>query len=325
MWDRIQKQFDARVMPQKALAFWHADPGTLKLVNQGINIVYRFESEGEGRYMRLTNASLRSKQQVEAAVDFLQHLYTQGCSVCRPVASKSGLLIEEVLHQGQHYLATAVQEVPGGDLGLYQTRKEVYQAWGYALGQIHRASQSYKPRGCDNFLTWRDLDAEVKGHIQNVEPEIQEVYHKVARWLQTLPEDKSNFGLTHADFRPGNAFWDGKKVSIIDFDEPVYHWFMADVARAMLEFADHSQRGRFFEWFLLGYREVKTLDGFWADQLDLFIRMKDLDLYTWILHCWEGPQIPGGESREETLHKIRARLLRFPEKRESYPGSPIDF
>jgi Ser/Thr protein kinase RdoA (MazF antagonist) len=311
MWDQIQSQLDHKTLSSLAVKLWTHEPRSLRLINLGINVVYRFENKGEGRYLRLTSASLRSLSEAEAAVDYLNHLSMYGCQVCRPLTSKAGKFIETLSYNGQECLATVVQEVSGQELGIQHTRREVYQAWGYSLGQLHQAAQSYQPPRSLKFLTWQDLWKEVAGHIDTVESEIQAVYHAVDHWLQTLPHQDDNFGLTHADFRPGNVFWDGKTASIIDFDEPVYHWFMADIARAMLEFSNHPQRTQFQEWFISGYRRAKPLEDFWLNQLQWFMRMKDLDMYTWTLNCLQGPQIPGGESREEFLSKIRARLLLF--------------
>ncbi|MBL0942658.1 MAG: phosphotransferase [Alphaproteobacteria bacterium] len=309
MWDQIQSQLDHNALASLAVRLWAHDPHSLRFINLGINVVYRFENKGEGRYLRLTNASLRSLSEVEAATDYLKHFSEQGCEVCKPIASKAGIYIEKLSLEGQDYLATVVQEVPGQAMGVNHTQKQVYETWGYSLGQLHQAAKNYRPPSSLRFLTWQDLWKEITDRMGTVEPELQAVYRAVDQWLQTLPLQDDSFGLTHADFRPGNIFWDGKTASIIDFDEPVYHWFMADIARAMLAFSGHPQRIEFLDWFITGYRQAKPLADFWLDQLQWFMRMKDLDMYTWTLNCWQGPKVPGGDSRDAFLAKTRARLL----------------
>ena len=74
------------------------------------------------------------------------------------------------------------------------------------------------------------------------------------------------FGLTHTDVRSENAMWDGERVRIIDFDEPVYHWYASDVMRPFLEFArlPADEFDSLFDAFLAGYREVREFSDRWA-------------------------------------------------------------
>jgi hypothetical protein len=34
--------------------------------------------------------------------------------------------------------------------------------------------------------------------------------------------------------------YDGKRFSIIDFDEPVYHWYIADIVKPFLEVSEQN-------------------------------------------------------------------------------------
>jgi amicoumacin kinase len=109
-------------------------------------------------------------------------------------------------------------------------------------------------------------------------------FDEVSRWLRSLPTDR-DFGLTHADFRPGNAIWDCQKVTVIDFDEPVWQWLFVDVARAMLEYEGRplDERRELLELFLQGYREIRPIDPMWETKIGWFLRYRTLCMYVWSL------------------------------------------
>jgi Ser/Thr protein kinase RdoA (MazF antagonist) len=67
------------------------------------------------------------------------------------------------------------------------------------------------------------------------EKRIQDLYQAIDNSFRAFPVNSQNFGLTHGDHRPGNVLYDGKQVHPIDFDEPVYHWYMADIAKPFLD------------------------------------------------------------------------------------------
>ena len=64
-------------------------------MNDGINIVYGFEVEGRGAYLKVCNSGNRSMLEHRAAVEYLEHLASNGADVCAPVLSSAGRLIEQ--------------------------------------------------------------------------------------------------------------------------------------------------------------------------------------------------------------------------------------
>lgn len=55
---------------QKRLQMPSGGANTVCLVNEGINLVYRFVHDGRSDYLRLTHAKLRSEDELEAAIAY---------------------------------------------------------------------------------------------------------------------------------------------------------------------------------------------------------------------------------------------------------------
>ncbi len=101
--------------------------------------------------------------------------------------------------------------------------------------------------------------------------------------MECLP--RRDYGLTHGDYRPGNVVWDGQVARTIDFDEPNFHWLIADVARALMELRDLplARRRRHREEFLRGYRAEREIEPFRVGQLPYFVQHRALLMRAWDL------------------------------------------
>ncbi|MDH5506306.1 MAG: phosphotransferase [Anaerolineae bacterium] len=311
MWYETQKRLEHAITPAVAAARWGAEAGALRLVNDGINVVYRFERGGQGYYLRLVHAALRDRATLEAVLDYLRHLAGAGAAVCRPVESLAENWVEDVVQGEELFLATVVQEVAGELLDVQQAGEAVMRAWGRSLAGLHNAAESFVPRDAATYYTWEKLWEEIAGLIGKHGDAMERAeYQRVDAWLRELPRDAGSFGLTHADYRAGNMIWDGAQVHTIDFDEPVYHWYAADIARVMLDFEDSppALREQAREWFVAGYRAVRPLAARWVDDLDWLMRMKRLGMYIWTVAERGGRTAEMDEKTVAWLAACRGRI-----------------
>src|SRR5690242_1134560 len=61
-------------LARQIAARWPHDPGTLRLFRSSANSVYRFDEDGQGRFLRFAAAPERPRRLIEAEVDLLQWL-----------------------------------------------------------------------------------------------------------------------------------------------------------------------------------------------------------------------------------------------------------
>lgn len=289
---------------------WVDNPIHLTLINNQINCVYRFECESKVYYLRITHEQIRSINELNAAIDFQQHLFLSNAPVCPVMASKNARLIELIQQDELVFLAHVCHEVPGAVMHFEHTDKKVYTGWGQSLAHLHRASQTYQPKE-HHFRTWKDLWQETTDYAKHETKDIKEIYHQINEWFVNNPVTDSNFGLTHCDHRPGNVLYDGHQIHIIDFDEPVYHWFISDIAMPFLDLSSkpHHEWKHLFNWFIEGYRSILPIDEKDLKSINWFTQMKSLGIYLWCKNEWHEPTAPGGKPREQWLSELRQMAL----------------
>ncbi len=282
-WHSKRDSFNHDLLPDLIGNLWGGNPNSLKLVGQAYNIVYRFEAGGKGYYLRIGHEVLHPLNKVRHVMHFLRFLADNDVPVGQPVQSTQGNYIE-ILEGG--YYAAAQTEALGAEIGLDHTDLPVYKAWGQSLGKLHAASRRYEPSTAIDYQF-----PTVQGFWKNIEqtiytespPQIQAVYAQLTDYMNNLP--KHDYGLIHGDYRPGNVIWDGTIARTVDFDEPNFHWYIADVSRALLEFYDRplEQRRAFRQAFMRGYQTEHTIDEFWVSQLPQFAQMRGMLMYAWDL------------------------------------------
>ena len=251
----------------------------LERVGVSANLVYRLKS---GNYLRLTHSSLRDVTAVAAGVDWARQLEIHGASVSVALESMTGCQIERV----GDWLTTVWNGIDGQPLGDAMTDAQL-EAWGAAAGLLHAASADYEARAVqtssgavlpERFALrtfWRKIEPVVRK-----DAELLEVYRQLTPWLEGLPE--TGLLTCHGDFRPANAVWDGSRVWIIDFDEPVLAWIEYDVARAMCRDVDgpFPNLARHLETFKRGYERHQILN---LERLQTFIQLHALLSLSWSL------------------------------------------
>jgi Ser/Thr protein kinase RdoA (MazF antagonist) len=308
----ILKRIDLTITPHKAAAKWRADPGSLQLVHHGINVIYRFRGGGQDHFLKLTHADLKSAAELEANWDFVQHLAEEGAPVSPPVLSMDRRKVVTIPQGEEVFLATVTQAMPGDLLPERMLPPETFRAWGKALARMQRASATFKPADASLYLDWKRNWDEIRALLAPSDTAALSEYKQVDAWFQSLSQDTQEFGLTHADFRAGNMLLHEGRITIIDFDEPVRHWWAADVARPLLDLLDHPRTERLQARgsFVAGYRSVRPLDEFWVEKLTWFMRMKALGMYSWSAAHWDARQ---DISRQAWVGQWQKRFAQAPD------------
>ena len=288
----ILNRINLNTTPQQAAAQWGVTPDSLELVNQGINVVFRFTAHENAYFLNLTHVDLKSQAELEANWNFLQHLVEEGAPVSPPVLARDGQKVIAIQQEEDTLLATVTRAMPGELVPEGMLSEETFHAWGRALAQMHNAAGSFQPADSSLYKTWDGIWKNTYALINRSDQAALHEFEQVDAWFQDLSADTPDFGLTHADFRAGNMLLHEGEITILDFDEPVWHWWAADMARPFLELSDYAieDRRQARGWFVQGYRSVRSLDEFWVENLPWFMRMKTLDIYAWSAAHWDERQ-----------------------------------
>ena len=106
-----------------------------------------------------------------------------------------------------------------------------------------------------------------------------QLVHLVARSAQL---DMHRYGLIHADMRLANLLVEGDQVTLIDFDDCGFCWFMYDFAAAISFHEDHPLVPVWRQNWLEGYQSVRALQPTDITALDTMILLRRMALLAWI-------------------------------------------
>jgi Ser/Thr protein kinase RdoA (MazF antagonist) len=104
----------------------------------------------------------------------------------------------------------------------------------------------------------------------------------LAARLAAFGAGPERYGLVHADTRLANLIVDDGAVSVIDFDDSGFSWFLYDVGTSVSFFEHEPQVPALIDSWLTGYRRVLSLQA--ADEAEIwtFILFRRLLLVAWI-------------------------------------------
>jgi Ser/Thr protein kinase RdoA (MazF antagonist) len=116
--------------------------------------------------------------------------------------------------------------------------------------------------------------------------------------LAAYGKGPDRFGLVHADMRLANLLVSGDRVTVIDFDDCGFSWFMYDVASSV-SFIEHEPYvPDLVDAWVTGYRRVAPLTSEDEAEIPTFIMLRRLLLVAWI----------GSHSSTDTAQELGAEF-----------------
>ena len=257
------------------------------------NLVYEYERDGQPGILRISFRPDRTADQIQAELHFVDYLAEHGVRVSRPMPSQNGRLLETIQVQGMplhivSFVRGKGMRVPDND---YYYRKdapieEYFQNWGRVLGQMHRLAKTYQPLSeAIKRPEWHQWEYYSGFPYGERLPLIQKKYDQLIAELHALPQDVDSYGLIHNDFNDGNftVDYDNGDITVFDFDDCCYFWFMYDIAcawesgvgrvwsRPLTERQDFMTH--YMENIMTGYTRENILNEAWLARLPLFLRL----------------------------------------------------
>jgi Ser/Thr protein kinase RdoA (MazF antagonist) len=247
-----------------AIRLWHGVTGSLQHISNSANHIYSFIESGKTRYLRLTSSCDRSKEQIEAELNFIIYLHKGGVNAMLPVPSAAGRFIEEIRF-ADNLLFGCVFEEAEGERFIYdsaKSKREHFRLRGRTLGQIHALSKAYVPPGRFRRFAWDEdkLLLEVGKFLPKSEKVVWRAYGELRERLQGFPKTRETYGLVHGDFGETNYRYRADQLNIFDFDDCSYHWFVYDLAITIYPHGWRKEGLQLLDWLLEGYSENMTLD-----------------------------------------------------------------
>jgi Ser/Thr protein kinase RdoA (MazF antagonist) len=285
---------------RQALGAFGIAPRALTLAARSENITFKVEADGGEVYaLRLHRPGYNTLAELNAERMWTAALSEAGFAV--PV----GLTTAD----GRHYAPVTLSDGEVRQAGLTRwTEGEVLAkviegehldlgAWFGRLGGIaaglHAHSAAWRvPPG----FTRRTLDAdglmgeapswgpfwEHAGFTPGEQALMAAARVKLHALLAALPRDPQHWGMIHADLHHGNLLIHGEALSVIDFDDAAWGWYLYDLAVALVH---HQRRADFYELraaLLAGYRAHRPLSAEEEALLPLFLLARRLAVIGWL-------------------------------------------
>jgi Ser/Thr protein kinase RdoA (MazF antagonist) len=164
-----------------------------------------------------------------------------------------------------------------------------------------------------NRKSWREQLLFVKETLSNDEVAAASELQRVRQWAEGLSTSKESFGLIHYDFELDNLYWDHGEVGILDFDDCLNTWYVADICYALRDLFEESidLNHPLFQEFIKGYSRETEIDILLIHDLPWFMRMHKLVLFATLLRTVD---IEESEQNSAWLIGLRKKLVSYIEE-----------
>lgn len=254
------------------------------------NYIYGFEKEEQSYIVRVSHSSHRTIDEVKSEIDFLYYLANNGANVSMPICTVNNQLVESInCKDNSYFVICAFTKAEGEAPSRQNVTDQMYYNYGKTIGMFHRLTKDYKESdGIMKRYTWDDdlLIKNAKKYLPEQDEIIIERLNEVIKEIHSIKQTKDNYGLIHTDIHFGNFFVKDDQLTVFDFDDCSYQYFISDIAIAIFYLIfmtkDESQFeivDRFMKYFMKGYitENQLSLDDYL--KIPLFLKLREIIIY----------------------------------------------
>ncbi|WP_127091257.1 phosphotransferase enzyme family protein [Aquabacter cavernae] len=269
-----------------------APDARLECLSVSENVAFRAEDGTRDLVLRVHRPGYHDRAEIASELAWLRALEGELPVPC-PVAARDGDFIQDLTPGGRlhhvvafRYLPGAAPE-PGADLSGW------FADLGALTARLHGHARSWRrPEGFRRkvwtFETtlgtaphWGDWRAGLGLEADGARV-IGRAAARLERDLAVIGQGPDVFGLIHADLRLANLLVDTAGLSLIDFDDCGFSWFLYDFAAAV-SFIEHEPYvPALAAAWADGYRRVAPLSQADAGLLPLFVTLRRILLTAWL-------------------------------------------
>ena len=287
---------------QRALERYDVTPdSTVSLLNVSENATFRVDDPmtGEKHILRVHRLDYHTREAIESELAWLDALRTDaGIRTPHVLSTTNGERVVTMVDPvGGEARNVVMFEFLAGHEPLEDRLVEDFEELGRITARMHQHSRGWTPPAGFTRFAW-DYDAafgsEARwGRWQNgvgVGEEERQILGRLDATLQrrlaAFGTGADRYGLVHADTRLANLLVDdgptGRTVSVIDFDDSGFSWFLYDLGTAVSFIEHYPQVPEMVDSWVRGYRQLVDLPKEDEDEIWTFIMFRRLLLVAWI-------------------------------------------
>jgi Ser/Thr protein kinase RdoA (MazF antagonist) len=222
-------------------------------------------------------------------IHWINYLIDNDIPAARPRRSIDGSFTR-IIEVDDSYFVASVFEYAKGDFidtsGYTYWSPGFLEKWGSIVGRLHALSKKYVPDPhTKRRHDWssKDLIERAKKYVPRHHSAIINSIADISQQIDGLPKTKDTYGLIHCDLNPTNFFYNDGEITIFDFDDCCYNYFLHDISGVIplysKKFKEPNWRRcfeAFFGPFLKGYFSENTLDSSLFASLHLFLLYENI-------------------------------------------------
>lgn len=296
------------------------DDAVITFVKYRENYVFKVEVPSGSYALRIHRSGYRSDNEIGEELDLLDLLEKFDIPVPHVRKTITGdrlcLVSDDAGDPHQVDMLHWVEGAePLGDIGKAFLEKtpvehDQFRAFGALIGNFHKAMRSIEGHGRPVRPAW-DADGLVGDRAIWGDPRrafgddthggaiIEDAVPVLITALEEYGRLPGRYGQIHADFTPENVLVDADHMTIIDFDDSGYGYYLFDLATAFFFYQPHPQSESILAALLDGYRGVRELDDYDYAALRPMLLARGLTYLGW------AADRPGDETSEFIFEHVR--------------------
>ena len=289
---------DELVAAREALAAFGVEARTVELAARSENITFKVEAPGGPYALRLHRPGYNSLPELISERVWTRALTEAGFAVPVGLRTADGADYVAVTLEGGEVRQAGLTRWTTGEVLAGQIEDDPDPAaWFARLGAIaaglHTHSAAWTP---PPGFTRRVLDAD---GLMGPEPDWGPFWEHAALTpgeqalmaaaraklhgaLTALPRDSASWGMIHADLHHGNLLIAGDALSVIDFDDAAFGWYLYDLAVALTHYQRREDYSVLQGALLAGYRSRRALSAEDEARLAMFLLVRRLAVIGWL-------------------------------------------
>ncbi|MBV6656742.1 MAG: phosphotransferase [Devosiaceae bacterium] len=288
---------DAEEHLQNQLSLWGLSPqARVTQVSISENATFRVDDpEREAPLaVRLYRPGYRSEQEIRSEWAWLAAVDRETAVTVAPaVPGSDGDVLQTVSVGAQTFRAAAFTWLPGVEPEQGEQLPQQFTTLGELTAHLHQHGKTWAPPATFQRARW-DFAAmfgpqPLWGRWRDAEGRTQSDIDVLARCetalgtaLRDYGSDASVFGLVHADLRLANLLVDGDQVSVIDFDDCGFSWFIYDFAAAVSFIETDKAIPALLDAWLAGYARAGALGARDIAMIPTLVMARRLLLTAWL-------------------------------------------
>jgi Ser/Thr protein kinase RdoA (MazF antagonist) len=289
MLKKVKELYNDTVL-NEALRRYGVDGSTIRNLGGNESFVYGFESEGQEYILKIIHSSHRSAELVKAELDWLNYLTGHGVRLSKAIPSRNQEHVETIEAEDSYFVAVVYEKAKGDMLDEKNYDPALIEKWGKIMGRMHALAKQFLPsESAPKRLEWHEnafMNAEK--WLPPSEKIVKNKFNELYERLRVLPRGKDDYGLIHSDLHHRNFLVNEGEITVIDFDDLEYHWFINDIAKTLyneaftfsIQAEERHTFSRFFlRHFMSGYMRENHLDPSWMAHLQDFLKLRHMYIY----------------------------------------------